>query len=179
MDEVLDRVNSILEKSSKAGEKQLANGTRLVEPAPQIAPKAWRHVVFAALDLERIHEIELERHQRLPQQLENFFRAFNGISMFGNELNIWGKRLNYIRIGDDIWQPFDIVRHNVPSERPNHSPYTVVYFGSTDRGQKWVFFNSVDESIGKTCRHKFHSEGSWPDFDSWLRDELQHYDSLS
>ena len=173
---MIDRINSILQKSGNAGERRLANGTRLVEPAPDIGQKAWRHLAFASLADEELSKLEHELRQRLPPQLKMFFRKHNGISLFGNEINIWGKRSNFVRSGDDIWQPFDIVRHNNPSERPRSCPYSIVFFGSTNQGEKWVFFSPDDGSIGKTSRTRYQPEQSWPDFNSWLLDELAVYD---
>ena len=89
--------------------------------------------------------------------------------MYGSEIVIWGARANYRRTGDDIWQPFDIVRHNSRLELPSNGPADAVYFGSTNRGEYWVFYECPDEVIGKTERRDFKRVQQWSDFDTWLQ----------
>lgn len=156
----------LLADDAKHGEKLTPSGARLISPAPEIAPAAWHHIAFPPLVTSEVRKLEVNLHQQLPTQFEQFLCKFNGISLFGNRLNIWGKRRSWNRTGDDVWQPFDIVDHNASYERPPKSPYQVVYFGSTDHGTNWVFFRS-DGTVGKSPREEFWDVGTWRDFDTW------------
>jgi len=165
-------IDQVLQHAQSKGERRLDNGTRLVEPAPDIAPQAWRHLIFAPIPDADLAEIEGMLHQRFPDQLRMFYKTSNGISMFGGGIDVWGKRYNWARSGDAVWQPFDIVSHNHPADRPKHSPYEVVYFGSSDRGENRVYFRSGSGIIGKTGRKIFDEKETWIDFDTWLGAEI-------
>lgn len=164
-------IQNLLNEAKKYGEQRLENGVWLVQPAPEIAPKAWTHIVHPPLLESDIDDLELKLSFRFPSQIRNFFLNFNGASFFGGQLTIWGKRTSYSRQGASSWQPFDIVSHNAPGERPSGSPYSIVYFGSTERGDKRLFV-SKDGVIGKTQTQVFHSEGSWPDFESFFQSQF-------
>lgn len=177
MDRIIRKIEGVLLKSVPNGHKRLTNGTRLFGRAPEIGPEAWYHLVFAPLNTSQIRGIEKALHQSLPGDFEFFLNRYNGISMFGNQINIWGKRSSWNRSGNNIWQPFDIVSHNRPGERPKGSPYTIVYFGSVSRGNRWVFFQPSNGTVGRTDRRDYLPECLWPDFESWMLDELAQFDS--
>lgn len=170
---LFEKILKIFEKARLKGELRLKDGTWLASPAPEIAPQAWHHVMFfPPLTNGEREDIEKPLNTQLPSELKTFFSHCNGLSLFGREISIWGKRKTWERSVEKAWQPFDLVRNNRPGERPKGSPYSVVYFGSTDKGDNWLFFDSVDGSIGRTPRGLFAREGSWPDFDTWFLDEL-------
>lgn|GEM_PF-1759991 len=164
-------IHNLLNEVKKDGEQRLENGVWLVRPAPEIAPKAWTHIVYPPLSESDINDLELQLSFRFPSQIRNFFLHFNGASFFGSQLTLWGKRSSYSRQGISSWQPFDIVSHNAPSERPPGSPYSIVYFGSTECGDKRLFV-SKDGVIGKTPTQVFRSEVSWPDFESFFQSQF-------
>ena len=170
---ILREILKIFEAASPEGEQRLPDGTWLVSPAPEIAPKAWHHIMFAPpLSRAEIEDMESSLHSRLPTGLEHLYSQCNGLSLFGRMVSIWGRRTTWERSVEKAWQPFDLVHHNQAAERPKASPYSLVYFGSTDKGENWVFFDAADNSIGKTPRASFKREGSWPDFNTWFLEEL-------
>lgn len=165
-------IDYVLELARPKGERHLDNGTALVEPAPDIAPMAWRHLIYAPMTSADMAEIEGKLHQRFPDQMRRFYKYHNGISLFAHGLDVWGKRYNWARTGDAVWQPFDIVTLNRPGGRPKNSPYEVVFFGTTDRSENWVYFHSPTGIIGKTGRNIFNERETWSEFDTWLAAEI-------
>ncbi|MEQ1763637.1 MAG: SMI1/KNR4 family protein [Pyrinomonadaceae bacterium] len=173
---VLEKVDSVRFR----GEKTLENGTRLVSPAPEIAPQAWHFVLFAPLSLLVIDEIEKELSTSLPVDLRDFFRTWNGAKLFGYKMQVWGHRSNYVRVGDEAWQPFDLVALNRASERPVGSPRSSVFFGSLC--DDWVFFERNEDGntrIGRTAREFFQPEEYWPSFNAWFKQSFDKSWDLS
>ena len=163
-------LDDVLNDARIDGEERLPNGVWLIKPAPEIGPKAWMHITYPPLSESELAAIENQLHRRFPLQMQKFFRRFNGLSLFGRQLTIWGKRKDYIRQGPDAWQPFDIVEHNAPGERPSGSPYSVLYFGSSDQGANRLYLD--DEAIGRTSSERYEPEDTWPDFESFFNSEL-------
>jgi hypothetical protein len=175
-DEQMKKISSVIESvlhwASQRGEKLLDNGVRLVEPAPDIAPKAWRHIVYPPITENEILGIETTLRQRLPQDLREFYKNYNGISLFGGGVTIWGKRQDYVREGDGMWQPFDLVQHNAAGNRPSGSPYQLIYFGSSERGSNRLFFEPDSGEIGKTSAYSFTEIVRWPNFKAFILSEI-------
>lgn len=179
---LFDEIKSIFDADRSAGELRLPDGTWLVSPAPEIAPKAWHHVMFAPpLSLSEINEIEVALNSRLPSAMRELLLLCNGMSLAGRKISIWGKRRTWERTVDKAWQPFDIVHHNIESERPANSPAEVIFIGSIDQGEKWVFYDNSPETYGRiaeTERMLFSPSRYWPDFDTWILDKLEMTGSL-
>jgi hypothetical protein len=165
---------------SSRGEKLLPNGTRLICPTPNIAPDAWLHVVFSPLAPEKIKEVEKKLGTTLPGDFKGFLLRTNGLMLFSCHIDIWGARETMARTGDDVWQPYDLVDHNFKTERPDGSPDNAVFFGSTDNGDSWSFFEFAGKRyrVGKTARNNFHPVSYWADFNSWLLDESKSLERL-
>lgn len=174
-------VSQLLEKIrvkySTCGERILTNGTILVCSAPEIAPQAWLHQFYPPMEPEQLIFVEDHLGQALPSEIKDFYQQNNGIGLFGYKIEIWGKRRSYKRTGDDMWQPFDIVSHNAKNEIPANSPENVVFFGSAERGDSWVYFYTNSRIVGKTPRFQFHELRTWSNFNLWLIDEIRAQDS--
>jgi len=81
--------------------------------------------------------------------------------------------MNYVRTGDNVWQPHDMPTHNEELMRPLCSPRDVVYFAGQDDGAAWCFFEPSDISykVGKTPREEFEPIQYWSSFWEWLFEE--------
>jgi len=185
MSEVTDLIASKVKELRTFGERLLPNGTQLISPAPEIAPKAWHFVLFAPLKPHVIEEMEKELDATFPEDFRNFLKVWNGVKLFGYEINVWGKRKNFAREGDEAWQPFNLSSHNRRSERPGGSPESIVYIGSAEHGEKWIFIDlSENGKIGSTPRWQYEPDQYWSNFNEWLRSEFvrlwtEHYERES
>lgn len=177
---VFGEVTRTISKWSQKGEKLLSNGVRLVCPIPHVAPEAWLHVLFPPLTKPEIEEVERNLRAPLPDDFKDFLRKTNGLHMFAYNISIWGVRKNFARSGDEAWRPFNLISHNDEADRPSGSPEGVIYFANADGGDTWCFFefNKNGYIVGKTDRHNFRSIGNWPDFATWLLDEIESVEIL-
>ena len=177
---IFDEIKTLVNEFSINGEKRLENGTWLVSPAPEIAPKAWLHIIYKPLTLSDVNFLEEKFKKKLPVDFKTFLGQSNGLSLFGNQISIWGLRKDMARVGNEAWQPFDLLQHNAPSEVPIGSPNNLIYFGSVERGTSWLFFkiNNGHYSVGKTKREVYLPNLLETNFEEWLRHELRkiHYD---
>jgi hypothetical protein len=173
-EKLFNEVVRIISKWSPKGEKILPNGARLICPTPHVAPEAWLHVLFTPLTTEKIEEMEKKLGMQLPNDFKNFLHKTNGLALFSYCIKIWGVRQTMARSGSAAWQPHDLIDHNYESERPNGSPKGIIYFGSTENGSSWCFFefNKDGYHVGKTNRSNYHPDSYWPDFGSWLLSEM-------
>ncbi len=171
---LFDEVVATISRWSGNDDKVLSTGVRLICPTPSVAPEAWLHVLFPPATGEDITTVEEALDVSLPTDFREFLVTANGLRLFSNNISVWGIRQDMSRNGDAAWPPFDLRSHNRKSDRPEGSPSNIVYFGSTGRGQSWSFFDLRDGSyvVGITDRHKYRPEKYWPNFASWLIEQV-------
>ena len=177
---LFDDVLTMISRWSPKGEQLLSSGVRLVCPVPHVAPEAWLHVLFPPLTKPEIEEMEKQLHALLPDDFKNFLLSANGLEMFAYTISIWGIRKSLERAGDEAWQPFNLTSHNDEADRPDGSPDAVIYFASTNGGDSWCFFEFDENNyrVGKTDRDNFQPTAYWPNFDAWLRDEMESIETV-
>lgn len=179
--DVFNDVLFVVERWASRGERILANGARLICPTPQVAPKAYLHVLYAPLSSESIRELDAEFEMRFPKSFQELLRRSNGLDLFSGFLSIWGVRKSWARTGDEGWQPYDIVYHNrgLGAPQPNGSQ-PVVNFGSSADGENWCFFEQLENGyrVGETPRHEFAPIRYWPNFETWIREQLAELEVL-
>lgn len=171
-----DLIIETILKWSPTGEKTLPNGVRLICPTPYIGTDAWLHVIFPALSVEKLDELQRKINMSLPTDFREFLLRFNGVMLFSNKLCIWGVRDTMTRTGDNAWQPYDLLDHNHESERPSGSPRNVIFFGTDDSGKSWCFFeiNGRGYRIGRTDRHNFQPTAYSKDFSVWAVNAIRN-----
>ena len=91
-----------------------------------------------------------------------------------------GKRFNYIRTGDNAWQPYDLILHSEESLYLASSPKDIFFFASSDQGASRCFFEVTGDTyrVGKTKRDEFGPFQYWPGFWEWLFDEINAAEKL-
>jgi len=173
---IVEIIRQILDSARGDGERILPDGTWLVSPAPEIAPQAWHHELFAPpLSFEEIEDMENALNARFPTDLRSVFLECNGFTLFGQKISLWGKRRTWERSIDKAWQPFDLVHCNLRFGRPEGCPTEIVFIGSLDEGTNWVYFETSEEEhgwIGVTPRELYKPLKIWPDFNSWIQEML-------
>ncbi|MEO6394211.1 MAG: SMI1/KNR4 family protein [Pyrinomonadaceae bacterium] len=179
--DIYGEVLHVVEKWTQLGERHCANGTKLICPTPHVAPKAYLHLLYAPLCSESICELENEFELPLPESFRSLLGHSNGLDLFSGFLSIWGVRISWARVGDDGWQPYDLIYHNrdLGAPQPECAP-PVVYFGSSANGENWCFFEQLGQTyrVGETPRHEFAPIRYWPNFETWFREKVAEIEVL-
>lgn len=166
------RVLSQLELWSDSDDATNDMGTRLIGHAPDIAPKAYVHVVYAPLDESELQELCARLERPVPTQFKEFLTCANGLLIFLDEIRVMG----YV----PLKRRGDTSIHNYPPSLmvPNVSARLK---GLSD-GAVAIGFYQIDgsyvaiEKSGLVVR--FDAKGDagaiqkWPDFDTWLISEI-------
>lgn len=173
---------TIIEKWAPRGERTTSLGARLICPVPYIAPEAWLHALYRGLQQDDIDILQSKTALPFPNEFRSFLAFSNGAHLFANSIAIWGLRTSNARKGDEAWQPFDLELHNRKSEKPVDRLSNILMFGSSDKGENRLFFDTsagVESSrVGLTSRNQFNPVKYWPDFGVWLMDECRRLSDL-
>jgi len=162
----------ILKSYSYLGQERLEDGTILIARAPHIAPLAWLHNIYPPLSANLIVKLEEELGGAIPDDYKEFLSLSNGLGVFNTTFSLYGYRRNYKRDDINVWQPFDILTHNI-KERPYNATEAMFFIG----GYSWdgsLLYIDVDTNTVHICeRENADSLFEWPSFDQMLESEIK------
>ncbi|MFC1926048.1 SMI1/KNR4 family protein [Chloroflexota bacterium] len=177
-DKFITRWNKILEilhRWKPLGFKEVMTGAKLIGHIPAVAPEAWLHCVYSPLNIESIKEIERRLDMPLPISLIILYSFTNGMNLFSDSISIWGVRENYIRTGDAVWQPYDLVDMNLPCERPRDANKSIVFIGGYNWDGSSLYYDakaSSPEAIYRCSRDSVIPLNQWTDLWAMLEEEI-------
>lgn len=175
--ERIDLAFSTLKRYNYLGEKLLHDGTQLIGKALHIAPQAWLHCIYPPLNSDDIAVLEKELNQQIPDVYKQFLRISNGLSVFNTTLSLFGRRCNYRRSADDVWQPFDIVRSNT-IEKPKNASENIFIIGCYDWDGSYLYIDANDSSIHLCETDDVKSLYEWKSFEDMLYSEVNRLTNL-
>ena len=175
--DVFAPVLQVIEQARSFGFRELANGARLYGHVPHVAPEAWLHQVYAPLAEQDVISLEERIDLLIPSDLRKFFQLANGVGLFSLSLSIYGKRTNYVRIGDDAWQPFCIVTANTLA-RPAHAKPTQLVIGGYQDDGSLLFLDCDDGEIVRTKSRSKRVLNRWTDFWTMLNEETRRLSGI-
>jgi hypothetical protein len=172
-----ERILKQLDLSSNAGDVTNAMGTRLIGHAPDIAPKAFVHVVYAPLGEIALQEFGERLGRSIPPQFREFLTCANGLLIFSGAIRVMGYVPLKIQADTSIYNyPSNIMIPNVSARIRGLSHGTVVVGWYKADGS-----NVSIEEDGTAVRFDAKGNGAaiqaWPDFDSWLISEVSNLNS--
>lgn len=154
-------------------------GTILICKAPHIGTEAWFHEIYLpSLNEDEIKHIATSLKVDLPDDYIEFFKEFNGINIFSDELSIWGLRKSYKRTGDEVYQPYDVITHN--QELRAKKPGSVLVVGSYSYDNSLIAYNLADSKT-KVFRYnssKFKVLNTWQSLTELLESEVKRLSRL-
>lgn len=161
--------------SSNSGDSVNEMGTQLVGHSPDIAPRAYRHVIYKPLDNAGLKELYERINVSLPIQLTEFLSNANGMLLFNGAIRVFGfvplKRTAENTIHN---YPPDIIAPNVSSRIKGLAPCELVVGWYKSDGS-YVFI----QEDGGVARFDALGDGkimkSWSSFDSWLTSEIKEF----
>lgn len=169
---------TIIDKARVLGERRLENGTQLIGHIPHRGPQAYFHTVFPPLSSEGMEKIEQTIGTSLPEQYKEFLTHTNGLHLFGGEFSLDGLRRNYVRIGDEAVQPFDLHLTNT-FERPKDAANDWVFIGGYRLDGSNLYIDKLTGKVYRSERRKATNRlNEWPDFWTMLVSEMERLAAL-
>jgi hypothetical protein len=161
----------IVRAAEVLGTRTTETGARLIGHVPHVAPEAYLHAVFAPLDGPGVGALEAEVGRPLPPTYRALLRAANGLTLFSDSLSVYGRRTDYRRTGDAVWQPFSAGPPNTLERPPGLSADAVVVAGYGSDGSK-VYMGS-DGAVVRCGRDDAAPLNHWPDLFTMLTSEAR------
>lgn len=175
--EILRRI----EKAQSFGFREASTGAKLYGHVPHVAPEAWLHAVFPPLSEPDISALEVKLNRKVPESFQGFLRLTNGLGIFSHSIAIYGKRSNYVRMGDAVWQPFCIVTANT-FDKPENTQSFQFIIGSYRSDGALLSIDDRDGSVFVTKGRSKKVRNRWSDLDTMLIEEMDRlaglYDSV-
>jgi hypothetical protein len=150
----------------------LEDGTELLGRVPHRGPEAWHHIIFRPLSAEEIRGLDAVVGRDLPTDLQAFYAAMNGLSIFSDSLSLFGLRANYDRRDRCERQPYDLTISN-RFERLQGAPSSAVFFGAYGSDGSQLYVDSKSSSVHHCDRFSAEPLVSWPDLITMLRAEIE------
>lgn len=172
-----DKLFDSLKSYNCLGEKKLDDNTILIGMAPHIAPEAWLHCIYPGLNKLELEELENELTVKIPIDYRFFLGEANGLGIFNTTLSLFGKRKNYIRTAESIWQPFSLLRYNV-DEKPDNAGDNIFFIGSYDWDGSLLYIDTNTSKVHLTSREFVSTEYEWPSFYDMLNTEINRLKKL-
>ena len=173
-----DELRAILDSLSSEADLVNDYGTKLIGHEPSIAPKAYRHVVYAGLSPEHEDEFQRRAGQPLPEKYPQFLRTANGMMLFSGAIRVLG----YVPLDRDRKNTI----HNYPPNAIASNTYSPLFKAS--KSNFIVGFYKDDgsyvhiDSSGRVVRFDYEGDKSvidkWDSFSQWLVSEFGRLDAL-
>lgn len=170
LDAAIEVVLRVAGTAEPLGGRVLSDGTRLIGAIPHVGPDAWLHALFPGLREPELRQLEESLGGPLPCELREFYRRFNGLSLFNDALSIFGLRQKLGRTGDAAWQPFSILTPNGP-ERPPDSPPGLTFIGGYGWDGSLVFIGPSDKRVVRCLKTSSTPLNQWANLGEFLSHE--------
>lgn len=170
-----NEISSILDSGSGAGNKVSDSGAVFLGHMPEIAPKAYIHVIYPPIDEESILALsEILKPVSLPTSLVDFFRYANGMNVFFKKgFRVFGYVPAENRVSEGFFDYPDDILHANGDIRIKGSKSTDITIGWYLADSSYV---NLEES-GNVVRFKPANPKQviqcWPDIKSWLSSEIE------
>lgn len=167
-----EKVLRLLETSSNAGDSTNEMGTRLIGHVPQIAPKAYMHVVYAPLTEAQLREFRGRLGRPVPAEYGEFLTHANGLSLFVGEMRVLGYVPTMRRASTSVHNyPSNVMIPNV-SARIAGLSHGAVVVGWYRADGSYVAIEENGTVIQLDSKLRVGCMQTWPSFDSWVTSEI-------
>lgn len=148
-------------------------GRKFMTNVPAVGELAYLNIIYDAADDEIQRDII--DPLRLPTDLRDFYRTYNGAHLFSNLLRLYGFRpKSYLFDRDNRWRalPYDLIDTNAEFFKDWQSS-GIILVGSYgyDRSEVYVERSTglVHCSVADNLRR---IRASWVSFETWLEEEI-------
>jgi len=177
--EWLDEIFQLLVSWQGLGLQVLPDGSRRIGRVAHVAPEAYLHCIPGPLSGEEIVALERTVGRSFLPVLKDFYFTANGLSVFSDNLGVYGYRRSYQRsnFASAAAQPYDLRIPNV-SSRPAGLPVTdlVVGYYTEDGSYTVMDANGAIYRISRDSSRPL--ENRWSSLREWLTVEVRRLSGL-
>ncbi|MCM1111578.1 MAG: SMI1/KNR4 family protein [Clostridium sp.] len=168
-----DKILNLLMKYSNLGiEENIHTGAILIGHAPHIAPHAFLNQLFPPIDMEKIHILENDIGNKMPDSYVEFLTKFsNGLHILVGVLSLFGYRTNYVRRLGYCNQPFDIRPINT-IEKPHNASIDMFFMGFYDWDGSSLYM-TPDGKVQLCRRYDATCLHTWESLEDMLISEIE------
>lgn len=174
-----DGVMRPLEAWACLGAEENELGTRLIGHVPQVAPRAFLHLVYAPLSERTMEDFREDFGRPVPAQLAQFMSFANGLCIFlGDAVRVYGyvPRNRTAKATIQNYPPSIVLANGAARPKGLHSGDIIVAWHERDESKVCLL------EAGDVVRFDSRGGGKvlqrWPDFDTWLIAEIAARDQL-
>jgi len=175
----LSEVINVVKRAASFGTATSDNGALMFGHVPHVAPEAWFHILFPALDDESLVELDRALRRLVPDPYREILKVTNGLYLFSGALSLYGLRKDYSR-KPSIRLPFDLSYPNI-LERPRAADPGWFMFGFYDEDGSKAYMDPSDGRVFRGSRDMTRPRlNQWASLDAFLTDEVRrlegHFD---
>jgi hypothetical protein len=170
-------IEDLVARFEHLGQRKLPNGTRLIAPAPHVAPEAWLHKIYTPLSNSELGELESELAIAIPPAYRQFLKYANGLKLFSDSLSLDGYGHDYSRTDDSREQPYSLVTANA-FERPRDARERYFFIGGYSRDGSRLYMDVDSLSVCRCSRKSTRPLNEWWNFSEMLSSECERLAAL-
>lgn len=151
--------SNLLNTCEKRDKALFGEGTILMGHSPVVAKFAYKHKLFSKKGIESIATLESDIGVTLPRDLLDFYKLYNGCSIFNGNVCIFGIRDGNRRdVKTALSYPFDILSANL--ERPSFTRNGQILVGFFKHDGGLIVMN-LGQGVFKVNRDTHRIENEW------------------
>lgn len=151
-------------------DRVLADGTRCIG---HLTRHRFIHLIHPPLTTAEFIHLQENLGQSIPPQLAGFYAHHNGLTLFQDELSIYGLRRSYSRqVENALAEPYDLISANQRDRAAYLDPQLIAFaFCSAGNGSIIAMAHSQPEVV-KLTREGKKVLATWPSLGDCILDEF-------
>lgn len=170
MESWITKLERLTEAYSNDRDRVLADGTRCIG---HLKLHRFTHIIHPPLSVVEITHLQERLGHSIPAELIDFYAHHNGMTLFQDELSIYGLRRSYSRqIGNALAEPLDLAHANQLDRAKYLDPQLVEFaFCSAGDGSIFAMTHGRPE-VTKLTREGEKVLATWPSLGDCILDEF-------
>jgi len=152
IEKIKNILNNLYEAETWGGKVVQKNGTIILGKVPHLGPEAWLHEIYAPLNEQEIKSLELNLKMNLSTSIKDFYRCCNGLSIFSDELRLYGYQKIFTRSIEADREPYSIILKNV-EERLKDAKKEYLFLGSYKEDGSQIIYNQLNGKVVRSERY--------------------------
>lgn len=170
-----NEISSMLNCGSSVGNKVSDSGAIFLGHMPEVAPKAYLHVIYPPIDEKSILELnEILKPAILHSSLIDFFRFANGMNLFFKKgFRVFGYVSAEKRVSEGFFDYPDDILHANGDIRIKGSESNEITIGWYLADSSYVNLDECGRVVRFNPSNPKKIIQCWPDIKSWLISEIE------